>query len=48
MVLGRTDNIIFLLQADNIIFTGHIQICSKYPKKQACNIFAVSQKRREA
>ena len=32
-------------QAGNIVFTSHSQTCPKYPKKQVCNIFAISKKK---
>ena len=35
------------LQAGSIVFTGYSQACSKYPKLHVCNIFAVSQEKRE-
>ena len=35
------------LQVDTIILGVHSQTCRKYPKEQACNIFAVSQGKRE-
>ena len=35
------------LQEDSITFGGHCQACSKYPKQQVFNIFAISQRKRE-
>ena len=30
------------LEADTIVIGSHSQACAKYPKQQACNIFAKS------
>ena len=34
------------LQGDSIIFVVHSQACSKYPKQQVYNIFAISHGQR--
>ena len=36
------------LEADIIVFGSHNQACRKYQKQRVCNIFAISQERREA
>ena len=33
------------LQIDSMIFDGDDQAFSKFPKKQVCNVFTISQKR---
>ena len=35
------------LQVDSITLGVHSQACPKYPKQQVCNIFAISQRKRE-
>ena len=36
-----------ILQVDIIYLGGHYQACPNYPKSQGCNIFAISQIRRD-